>query len=617
MILRINKILFFLILLPAVLFGQVNLENKYRLGKSYETAGELEKAKTIYTELLKAQPWNQRYITSLNNIYLKQKDYDASVEMLESILAVRKNDLNIYGILGTTYFILGDREKAYEVWDKALKVSPGSQTSYRIIANYAIENRAFDKAVDILEKGKAISDNPRLFVFDLANIHTANMKYGSAADEYCSLLMIEPLQLETVKRRIAAFVERPGAAQAVEESIIKNLAGNDNNTLKELLAIVFAMEKKFDEALELIIEIDQSSKGNGSALYKFAQSMFNDRQYDTASKCYRYLIENYNNSALLPSAKIGFAKTLELTTSAELDAAAQKWKGSSRIDTTGASKFNPVIDAFREIAKLYPVNDIAAEALLHIARIEFYRKLQADEAASILTDIILNRNSPLHSLESYLLLGDINIYRGRIIEALQNYTSAYKMRNVSFKKETGILYKIAQVYFWQAQFGKALELLGQVTQNLNDDNANNALELTLVINMNRQDSLNLAKYSKALFLVEQEKYDESENILLELYKDDNLLFLNKLAGFHYSRILVSKDRFWDALTVLNEIIDNRLEFNADKSLFLCGKIYQFGLKDNEKAISCYKNILESYPNSLYFDKSRELIKTLNNDGKTI
>ena len=615
--LRINKILFFLLILPAILFGQVNLENKYRLGKSYETAGELEKAKTIYTELLKAQPWNQRYITSLNDIYLKQKDYDASIKMLEGILAVRKNDLNIYGILGTTYFILGDREKAYEVWDQALSVSPSSQTSYRIIANYAIENRAFDKAVDILEKGKAISNNPRLFVFDLANIHTANMKYGAATDEYCSLLMIEPLQLETVKRRIAAFVERPGAAQSVEESIIKNLAGNDNNTLKELLASVFAMEKKFDEALDLIIEIDKSSNGNGASLYKFAQNMFNDNEYATASKCYRYLIENYNNSALLPSAKIGFAKTLELTISAELDAAAQNWKEYSSIDTTGGSRFNPVLDAYKEIAELYPENNIAAEALLHIARIEFYHKLNADKAADILADIIQKHNSPPHSLESYMLLGDINIFRGNIIEALQNYSSAYKLRDVSFHKETEILYKIGQVYFWEAQFSKALEMLGQVTQNLNDDNANNALELALIINMNKQDSLNLAKYSQALLLTKQQKFDESAAILLELYQDKNLLFLNKLAGFQYARILVAEDQYSDALTVLNEIIENRLEFNADKSLFLCGKIFQFGLGDNEKALSCYRIILESYPNSLYFDKSRQLIKILNNDGKTI
>lgn len=611
------KILIILLVLPVLSYAQVNLENRFRLGQNYELTGELEKAKTIYKELLEVQPWNQRYIQALNDIYLQLKDYNASAALFENILSQRQNDINAYGMLGTTYFIMGNRNKAYETWDKALNIATANQSVYRIIANYAIENRAFDKAIDILEKGKELTNNPRLFVFDLANIHTANMKYKDAVNEYCDLLEIEPLQLETVKRRIAAFIERPGAAEAAEEAIIKNLAGHENKILKELLASVFAMEERFDQALELIIEIDQNSNSNGASLFKFAQDMLNNNHYDTALKCYSYLIKNYSSSSLLPSAKIGYAKTLELTTTTDIENSSDEWREYFYIDTSYQTKFNPVISAYEEIAETYPENAISAEALLRIAKIKFKRQLKITEAVEILTYIILNKRSTPHSLESNLLLGDINIYLGKIDDALQNYNNAYKLRDAAYQKEKQILLKIAKVLFWKGEFTRSLSFLSRITNNLNDDNANNALELALIINLNKQDSLNLSKYANALFLAEQKKFKEASDELLELYGNRNLLVLSKLAGFQYANILAAMDKYSEAITVLEEILDNRLEFNADKGLFLCGQIYQFGLKDNESAIDCYRNILENYTNSLYFDKSRELIQTLNNDGKTI
>ena len=607
-----------LLIIPAILFAQVNLENKYRLGKSYEDSGEIEKAETVYKELIQAQPWNQKFLIALNDVYLQLKNYDASISLLEKAIQLNRNDINAFGLLGTTYFIKGDQPKAYEVWDEALTVLNGNHIAYRIIANYAIENRAFDKAVEILEKGKEVSNDPKLFAFDLANIHTANMKYKEATDEYCSLLVSQPLQLETIKRRIADFLDRPGAAEAVEESILKNLAGNDNSTLKEFLAFVFVSENKFDEAMELVVEIDKRSNGNGTTVYRFAQELLNNKQYFTASGCFNYIIENYASSPVYPSAKIGYARTLELTADTQFANDSSAWKEYGNYNISRSGTYLPVVNAYKEIAENYPAAPIGVEAMFRVASVQFYKLRLIDDAVKNLTDIILNKKMPAFSIRAFELLGDINVYTGEIDEALNNYVNAYKLKDVDMGRENQILSKIADVYFWKGEFSKSLENLNKVIRNLNDNNANNAIELALLINTNKQDSVNLALYSNALLSAEQYKFNEAGDIFKKL-SNSGSMFLSKLSVFKYAQMLTAEDRYPEALEILNNFIDeDKSGINADKSLFLCGQIYQFGLNDGQTALSYYTKILENFPNSLFYDKSRELIRLLkNNDGKTI
>ena len=58
---KIINILILLTMITPMVFAQTNLSNKYRLAKTFEQNGELQKAKSIYDELVKAQPSNNQY----------------------------------------------------------------------------------------------------------------------------------------------------------------------------------------------------------------------------------------------------------------------------------------------------------------------------------------------------------------------------------------------------------------------------------------------------------------------------------------------------------------------------------------------------------------------------
>ena len=79
-----NLLIYFLIIIITQAgYAQSNLNNKYRLAKTYEQAGDFNKAKELYQELVTAAPLNNQFNNSLNEIYLKLKEYDQSIILLE------------------------------------------------------------------------------------------------------------------------------------------------------------------------------------------------------------------------------------------------------------------------------------------------------------------------------------------------------------------------------------------------------------------------------------------------------------------------------------------------------------------------------------------------------
>ena len=168
------RILILLLICTLPLFAQNNgnLMNKLSLAQSYENSGDPGKALIIYQELYQLNPENNIYFESLNRVYIQLKNYAASVDLIEKEIAKRPKEITLYGLLGSSYYLMGNEEKAYQVWDDALAGQDNNPVFYRVIANYAVERRAFEKAIDIFRRGKEISKNKTIFSYDLARLYS-------------------------------------------------------------------------------------------------------------------------------------------------------------------------------------------------------------------------------------------------------------------------------------------------------------------------------------------------------------------------------------------------------------------------------------------------------------
>ena len=600
-------ILILLVIMTPVFLSQTNLSNKYRLAKTYEQNGELQKAKSVYEELVTVQPSNNQYLNSLNEIYMKLKEYDNSIEFLTKRIAGAPDDVSLYGMLGSTYYLAGNREEAVRIWDIGITVNKNSMISYSIISNFAIQNRAFEYAIKYLNEGKEKAANPTQFSYQLAQIYSVSMDFKNAAEEYCQVLILQPKQIDYIKRRMQTYISAPGA---LEQSIDVAKKYSDNNSIQELLIFLFIQNNDFDEAFTLVVELDKTQKKNGILVYNFANDAFRSYEYAPSARAYNYVMNNYPNSPLLINSQIGYAKTLEATLDIKLQSA-QDWKPIKAVDTTGSSEYLPILQTYDKILQKINGTETVNEVLYRIGAIKLFRLNDLDQASKDFSKILKNSTLSQFYGIANLRLADIYIRKAELEHAKNYLINSFSSVKTSKEIKSEAKYKLALIQFWNSQFDRSLKTISDINKDLSNNNSNDAIELSIIIKMGKRDSLNLVKFSKADLLIWQKNFTDAEKIYRDLGEKENFFLLNNISQFNYAKILIAQSNYPVAIEILKELSEKKkLNIFADKSLFLLAQVYEFGINDKKTAKLIYEGILEDFPNSLYLDQTRESIKRL-------
>ncbi|MDR3665950.1 MAG: tetratricopeptide repeat protein [Ignavibacteriaceae bacterium] len=608
------KILCFILIIIAGAGFSQNFNddnNRYILGENYEQSGYPEKAKEIYEDLYNRNTSNFQYFISLNRIYVLLKQYESSVKLLEQRLSISPQDINIYGLLGSTYYLMGNETKAYSTWEDGLtKLSPNA-LNYRLIANYAIERRDFEKAIDFLKRGKKISDDPVLFSFDLANLYSLTMQYKDAAEEYLFIIQRKPDQYPAVQARILSYIDKVNALQTTID-VFERKRDDENINMSHLLASLYMQGKMYDKAFDIYSEIDSKIKSNGVTLLNFAQDLYNEKQYEMCIKVFREIISKYPSSPIISSAKLGYAETLEANLDAEKDSESN-WRPYSFNKTGDPKKVNEIISAFNEIVKIYPQSEQAQEALLRIGILKNSRLNDSEGAKEILDQLLKQGIDAKFLIKSYEELGDIYLEDGNLDKSKEMFQKLIQTNSIPEEEKNYARYKEARISFYEGNFPIARNLLQNIISKYKDNNSNDALELSLVLNTMMNDSSNLVIFANAELLSEQKKFSEAREKYLIIAQNPQAFVLQSLAKLRMAEMDLAMDNYDSSMKVLQEIVDEKEKnIYSDKALYLQGNIYQFAKKDSPKAIEIYESLLAKFPNSIYLDDARARINKLKN-----
>ncbi|MBN1639530.1 MAG: tetratricopeptide repeat protein [Ignavibacteriales bacterium] len=594
-----------------------NLQNKFMLAQSYEQSGQLEKAKTIFEEVYNAEPKNSQYVFALNNIYIKLKMYEPSISILEKHILNFPKDIDTYGLLGSSYYLMDNKNKAYETWDKGTQVTPNSIGGYRVIVNYVLENRLFDKAIEILNKGASVSSDPTIFSFDLARLHYMTMNFSAAAEEYCKILANKPENLEAVKREIVKYIDKHDALNQSIPVIEKYSDKNAHIAFLELLSFIYTQAEYFDKAFEIIKEIENTTTKNGSRVFTFAEEMYKQNYFEIAASAYNFVIEKYPNSSFVTHSKVGFAKTYEQTLNQKF-LSDNLWKTYSFRSLIPAEEYSSIFKIYDEIIQTPKHGSPVIEAMYRVATIKFEKLQQYNEAEEIYIDLIATLPSSDFAMLAYDKLAKISIFNNKLDFAFDYLDKIVKSNTKLSGLKNSALYYQAKINFWRGKFFESIELLKNITKNLSDDYANNAIELSILINTTKGDSINLVEYARADLLAEQYKFQESAEIFNTLAINPKLFLINTLSKYKYAEMCIALSNYNLAIESLEDIVNNEnLDLLNDKSLFLLAETYFFGINNKDKAFAICQKILESYPNSLFTSKTRELIIKIQNTSENI
>lgn len=598
--------------LISTIISQVDINNKIMLAQSFEQAGDYERAAILFEEIYSLQPQNYLAFESLNRVYIQLKKYESSIKIIESKIKSSPQDVNLFGMLGTTYYLMGNESKAYELWEEGIKIQPDNQMSYRVIANHAIQRRAFDKAIEYLKKGKAISQNPEQFSYDLTNLYSLTMRFKEAAEEYCYILNLQPTQLSAIENRILSYANKPDALKQTIK-VVENLKKSDNVSFDYLLARLYIEAKYFDEAYSLYLRIDEKQKNMGAELYNFAQLVFNENQFELTAKVYSDIVNKYPESPYASGSKLGYAKTLEAILDKENSAVNPKWKPISEQTSVDIIKTNDIIKSYLELTKAYPNSEIAFESYFRIGKIYFTKQSNLEEAKKYFERIIREASLSRFAVESSEQLGKIFIIEGNLQKAKENFERIINNGRAGEENRNNSAYQLARIYLFEGNFDGAKARLSGIITTLKDNTANDAIEFSMLLNTASSDSSNLVKFGKAEFLTEQKNFLEASKVYQMIASDPNAFVLHHICKLREAEIELAMDNLDKSIELLEKITEEaEKNIYADKALYLLSKIYQYGKKNYSKAIESYENLLSKFPNSLYQDDSRSAILKLRN-----
>ena len=589
---------------------------KFALAQSYEQAGDIDSATKLYEELYLSDPSNIQYINSLYRIYLQKKNYAAAVNILEERVKQNPADVSAYGMLGSAYYLMGNEEKAFEVWDEPFKSGKLNPSLYRIIAQYAVEQRAFEKAIELYEKGKEASKDKILFSYSLIQLYSITMQFEKAAKECCFILSTDPSQLQAVEQRVFQNINRPGALDATIK-VIEDCADKNIMSFSYLLAKLYVEKKYYDKAYETYLYIDEKQSSNGRDLYNFAQQMFSEKQYKLSSNVFNTITEKYPESPLISQAKLGYARSLEASLLEDYEKTLPLWKPYFPIQKFQSEETEKVLNAFNVVTDLYKHSEPAYESILRTANINFYLLNDYETSRKLLNTIVTEAPLSKSAAEAYLELGNISLIQGDLNQAEKYYSAISSLASANENEKKKAVYKLARVKLYQGDIDAARNDLSKVLTDLKDNSANDALELSLLLNPQMNDSSNLVTYARAEFLAEQKKFEEAANVYKKLFDNRQAFVLHAISGLRYGEMMIAIDNCTEATSILDSIsAEGEKNIYSDKAVYLLGKIQQFGLKNYTKAEEYYQKLLADYPKSIYLDDARAQIILLQNKPGT-
>jgi tetratricopeptide (TPR) repeat protein len=266
-------VIFFFICLYQFSFSQNDPKQKaYEMGKTaiYEMEeGNIEKAILILEECKGLDPENANYPYEIAYAHYLNKDYKAASKILKNVIKKYEENDRVWQMLGNTYDLMGNPQKAIKTYEEGLERFPNSGILYLERGNMEMLEKEYNEALGYYEKG--ILAEPTF----PSNYYWASKIYMGSNQEVYGLIYGEIfMNLERGSKRtedISALLYKVYESQISFESdtsiSVSFCQQNDINItiedLKELkLPFCMLFETTFSIALTETKEIDLESLNN-------------------------------------------------------------------------------------------------------------------------------------------------------------------------------------------------------------------------------------------------------------------------------------------------------------------------------------------------------------------
>ena len=580
-------------------------QDDIRLANQYFEQGEVEKALSMYEELVK----NSENIPFIHDNYLEllisRQSYKEAEKYLERQVKSHSNP-EVYQIdLARLYEMAGDTKKAAKKYEEIIEAAAKNNYKTSLVAQLFFDRRLYDKTLQTYQRAREVQkDESGVYALQMANIYRALGEKDKMIGEYFRYIDQNPRNMEYVKNMLQASLSEPEDLETFKRILSDKVQKNpDNLHFSDLLIWVNVQQKNFYGAFVQARAIQKRLKTGASELIDLGIIALDNESYAEAIQIFEYIANEFKQGNAYYVARRYVIKARE-----------ELVKNTYPVDKQEIVK---LVKDYEQLVEEIGINSTSLEALNSKAMLHAFYLDQQDSAISILKTIIgAPRVDESLRAQSKLALGDIYLLIGEPWEATLLYSQVEKAHNDAPLGYEAKL-KNAKLSYYKGEFALAQGHLDVLKEATTREIANDAMALSLLIKTNSTLDTSdraLRHYADAELLLFQNKKEaaiESLDSLLREYSGHRLTdeVLNLQA-----KIALELGNHTQAVDKLSQIVQNWSEdVLGDDAFYQRARIYEEYLDDKPKAMEYYREFLTLYPGSVYVSDARKRFRTLRGD----
>ena len=225
-----------------------NLEYLSTIGSIYVKSNEDEKALPYYQRIIELFPHSVSAMNGIGAIYRRLKRYDESIEILQRALNENKDVANVYYTLGFTYREMGLYDEAIECFENVIGENANDVLAYNHLGSIYSAKGNFQRAIDIFKHGLQIDQNHPILNYNIAHCFESLEQYPDAIRSYETALKTKPVWTEAIHdfSNLLLTCNKTKEAQNIVQRSLR-LYPNDSRMLC-ILGKVFLTQYDFDSA---------------------------------------------------------------------------------------------------------------------------------------------------------------------------------------------------------------------------------------------------------------------------------------------------------------------------------------------------------------------------------
>lgn len=592
------------VLSVSVFFSFYSMAQDAELGMEYLKAGEYAKAKTIFQKLAR----NKENVQSIYKPYLqtliKLKEWEDAEKFIKKQIKNSDGAPRYEVDLGKLYEQNDKKEEAARQYGKAIEKVKSNEEEVIGLMNYFAEQMQYNLAVETLKASRTFLKSENKYSMQLAKLYRAQGKTAEMIEEYLNFGLSNDNR-EIVQNLIQDDLKEEKDIELFEKTLYEKVQKYPNEAYySEFLIWHLIQKKEFYKAFVQARALDRRYKREGSQVNDLGFLAFQNKDYTNSGKIFEYLVKEYPKNQNYP-----LWRRMLITSKEEV------------IKTTYPINQQDIRLLIAEYSKLLDevgINARTLDALRNKALLYAFYLNEKDTAVAVLTNAIkLGTADQIFVDKCKLDLGDIYLLKSEPWEATLIYSQVEKS-----EKDSPLGYdaklRNAKLNYFRGDFELSKEVLDILKQATTREIANDAMQLSLLIQDNTgMDSTEMAMkaYASVELLLFQNRTSEAIDELTRMLAKyeghsltDEVLFLRAKT---YLKLGDVQNAMKDLETIRQKFSTDIL---GDDAEFNLAKIYEEKLKQPDKAIELYRELLQKYPGSIYGSEARKKIRNLRGDA---